>query len=102
MQLLCFLVTCGSLVVSTAIEPVGVKVTFDEHSGSFHVSLRGEDWLHSSVVSIRQDGRWWASNNKDHYILKVNDSLSGSGSGQDVLGEFDTTTYAVLLHRTDY
>ena len=84
-ELLSLLVICGSLVVSRAIEPVDVKVTFDEPSGSFHISLRGEDWLHSGVVRIRQSGRWWASNNKDHYILKLNGSRSGSG--RDVLGD---------------
>ena len=74
-----------------AFQPVDVKVTFDSDSSpDFKVLLSDVEWLRSGAVSIRDSGQTWASNNKDKYILKsVGHS---SGSGRDIIGEYDTTT----------
>ena len=76
---------------SEAFQPVDVKVTFDSDSSpDFKVLLSDVEWLRSGAVSIRDSGQTWASNNKDKYILKsVGHS---SGSGRDIIGEYDTTT----------
>ena len=84
-----FLCICGFLAIATAIEPVDVKVTFDESSGNFQIYLQGKEWLRSGAVGVRNEGQWWKSNNKDHYLLKVANPLTLRG--QDAFGEFDTT-----------
>ena len=80
---------CG--LQSEAFEPVDLKVTFDSDSSpDFKVLLNNVEWLRSGAVSIRDSGKSWASNNKDKYILK---SIGhSSGSGRDIIGEYDTTT----------
>ena len=82
------------LRVAAALQPVDVKVTVDESSGSFDIFVEGDSeqpWLRSSVVGIRNDGQWWASHNKDSHLLKM--TKHATGSGQDVIGEFDTNTW---------
>ena len=73
-----------------AFQPIGVKVAFDSDSSpDFKVLLNDVEWLRSGVVSIRDSGQNWTSNNKDKYILKSIDHSNGSGS--DIIGDFDTT-----------
>ena len=74
-----------------AFQPLNVKVTFDSDSSpGFKVLLNDIEWLRSGAVSIRDSGQTWASNNKDKYILKSVDH--SSGSGKDIVGDFNTTT----------
>ena len=91
MSLSCILVAltilCGLQI--EAFQPVDVKVTFAKSSPDFKVLLNDVEWLRSGAVSIRDSGQTWASNNKDKYILKSVDHRSGSG--RDIIGEFDTT-----------
>ena len=92
MSLSCILVVLTILLCGLQIEafqPVDVKVTFAESSPDFKVLLNDIEWLRSGAVSIRDSGQTWASNNKDKYILKIVDH--SSGSGRDIIGEFDTT-----------
>ena len=84
-----YLCVSGLLSIATAIEPVDVKVTVDKSTGSFQISLQGQEWLRSGAVGVRNGGQWWRSNNKDHYLLKQANPLTLSG--QDAFGEFDTT-----------
>ena len=84
-----FLCVSGLLSIATGIEPVDVKVTVDKSTGSFQISLQGQEWLRSGAVGVRNGGQWWRSDNKDHYLLKQDNSLPLSG--QDAFGEFDTT-----------
>ena len=73
-----------------ALQPVDMKVTFDSDSSpDFKVLLNDIEWLRSGAVSIRDRGQTWASNNKNKYILKSVGHRSGSGS--DIIGEYDTT-----------
>ena len=88
------LVAIAVLVVisfTEGLQPVDVKVTFDESSYGFNVSLSGVEWLRSGPIGIRDAGQWWASNNKDKYLVKVEQHLSGEG--KDVFGAFDSTEY---------
>ena len=74
-----------------AIQSLDVKVTFEsDNSPDFKVLLNGVEWLRSGAVSVRDSGQTWASNNKDKYILKSVDHSQESGN--DIIGEFDTTT----------
>ena len=80
--------------VATAIQPVDVKVSVDEKSGSFNIFVEGDSewpWLRSGVVGVRNDGQWWASHNKDNHLLKM--TKHATGSGQDAIGEFETNTW---------
>lgn len=80
---------CG--LQTEAFQPVDVKVTFDSNSSpDFKVLLNDVEWLRSGAVSVRDSGQTFASNNKDKHILKSVDH--SSGSGRDIIGEFDTTT----------
>lgn len=79
----------AALSIAVALEPVDVKVTFNKSTGDFQISLQGQEWLRSGAVSVRNEGKWWKSNNKDRYLLKATNPLTLSG--QDALGEFDST-----------
>ena len=80
-------VVCASL--SAAIQPVDVNVTFDETFTGFKVYLSGVEWLRSGPVGIRDSGQWWASNNKDKYLLKAEKHFTGNGV--DLFGVFVNT-----------
>jgi hypothetical protein len=74
----------------SALQPVDVKVTFDgQSSPDFKVLLSGVEWLRSGAVSIRDKGQSWATTNKEKNVLKQIDR--NTESGEDLLGEFDTT-----------
>ena len=97
-------VLLGCLIFSTllsssstfAFQPVDVKVNFDDQtSPDFKVLLSGVEWLHSGVLSIRDNGQTWTTNNKEKNLLKPIDR--NTGTGVDVLGEFDTTTYDMSI-----
>ena len=81
----------GVFSLAEGLQPIDVKVTFDESFYSFNVSLSGVEWLRSGPIGIRDAGQWWASNNKDKYLVKVAQKLEGKG--EDVLGSFDSTEY---------
>ena len=84
-----FLIILSSSV-STALQPVDIKVTFDgQSSPDFKVLLPGVEWLRSGSVSIRDNGQSWATTNKEKNILKQVDR--NAESGEDSLGDFDTT-----------
>ena len=70
-----FLCVSGLLSIATGIEPVDVKVTVDKSTGSFQISLQGQEWLRSGAVGVRNGGQWWRSSNKDHHLLKQDNSL---------------------------
>lgn len=79
-------------IAAALVDPVDVKVTFDKSTGEFNISLQGREWLRSGTVGVRNQGKWWKSNNKDGYLLKGPTGNSVTIGGQDALGEFDTTT----------
>ena len=79
----------GALSLAKGLQPVDVKVTFDESFYGFNVSLSGVEWLRSGPIGIRDAGQWWASNNKDKYLVKVAQHLDGKG--EDIFGTFDST-----------
>ena len=79
----------GVSIATGTLKPVNVSVTFDESSAfKFNVSLSGVEWLRSGPVGIRDSGQWWANNNKDEYVLKVEKHLTETGS--DLFGTFDS------------
>lgn len=83
-----FLIILSSSV--SALQPVDIKVTFDgQSSPDFKVLLSGVEWLQSGSVSIRDNGQSWATTNKEKNILKQIDR--NTESGEDSLGDFDTT-----------
>ena len=89
---LSFFCVSALLSIVTAVEPIDVKVAFDKSTDDFQISLlegRGQEWLRSGAVSVRNQGKWWKSNSKDSYLLKATNPLTLSG--QDAFGEFDTT-----------
>ena len=98
MQLYLLLTISGLLRLAVAFEPVDLRVTFEETSGFFNVFLNHDSewpWLRSGVVGVRNGGQWWMSNKKDAgYMLKMTGHLTGSG--QDILGDFDTTTWVLM------
>ena len=57
-----------ALSIAAAIEPVDVKATVDKSTGDFQISLQGQEWLRSGAVGVRNQGKWWKGNNKDHYL----------------------------------
>ena len=72
-----------------ALTPVNVSVTFDTTSAfKFSVSLSGVEWLRSGPLGIRDAQQWWANNNKDKYLLKVEKHSTETGS--DLFGDFDS------------
>ena len=79
----------GVLSLAEGLQPVDVKVTFDESFYGFNVSLSGVEWLRSGPVGIRDAGQLWASNNKDKYLVKVEQHLEGKGI--DMFGTFYST-----------
>ena len=79
----------GVLSLAEGLQPVDVKVTFDESFYGFNVSLSGVEWLRSGPIGIRDAGQLWASNNKDKYLVKVEQHLEGKGV--DMFGTFDST-----------
>ena len=81
----------GALSLAEGLQPVDVKVTFDESFYSFNVSLSGVEWLRSGPIGIRDAGQWWASNNKDKYLVKVAQHIEGNG--EDIFGTFENTEY---------
>lgn len=89
-----FAVCAFTIRIGAAIDPVSLNVTVDKYSGDFNVFLVKHSklslWLRSAGVGVRHDSQWWTSNNKDGHLLKMMDQLTGSG--KDILGEFDTTT----------
>ena len=87
---LCVLIFLFSTSSTLSFEPVDLKVSFDgQTSPDFKVLLSGVEWLRSSVVSIRDNGQTWASNNNGKNLLKPMKQYTGSG--EDSLGEYDTT-----------
>lgn len=87
---LCVLVFLFSTSSTLSFEPVDLKVNFDSQSSpDFKVLLSGVEWLRSSVVSVRDNGQTWASNNNGKNLLKPMKQYTESG--EDSLGEFDTT-----------
>ena len=91
-----FVATLGVLSLAECLQPVDVKVTFDESFYGFNVSLSGVEWLRSGPIGIRDAGQWWASNNKDKYMVKVEQHFEGKGI--DMFGTFDSTEYVILLN----
>ena len=90
------LILLSSIVVlvlsssGSAFQPVDVKVTFDSQtSPDFKILLSGVEWLRSGALSIRDSGQSWATTNTEKNLLKSVDR--NTESGEDVLGEFDTT-----------
>lgn len=79
----------ASISLTVALEPVDLAVSFDETFSDFKVSISGVEWLHSGPTGIRDGGQWWASNNKDKYLLKV--EKHSTETGVDVLGTFNST-----------
>ena len=73
--------------LATALQPPNVSVTFDDAAG-FKVMLSGVEWLRSGPIGIRDGGQWWANDNKDKYLLKVEKHLTDKG--EDVFGSFDS------------
>ena len=49
-------VILGVLSFAEDLQPVDVKVTFDESFYGFNVSLSGVEWLHSGPIGIRDAG----------------------------------------------
>ena len=80
-----------TLSLAKGLQPVDVKVTFDESFYGFNVSLSGVEWLRSGPIGIRDAGQWWASNNKDKYLAKVAQHFDRNG--EDIFGAFDSTEY---------
>ena len=85
------IVILGALSLAVGLQPVDVKVTFDENFYGFNVSLSGVEWLRSGPIGVRDAGQWWASNNKDKQLVKVAQHLDGKG--EDIFGTFDSTEY---------
>ena len=84
-----FVAILGVLSLAECLQPIDVKVIFDESFYGFNVSLSGVDWLRSGPIGIRDAGQWWASNNKDKYMVKAEQHLEGKG--EDMFGIFDNT-----------
>ena len=88
-------VAVAILSLAECLQPVDIKVTFNESYYGFNVSLSGVEWLRSGPIGIRDAGQWWASNNKD-YLVKVEQHLDGTG--EDIFGAFDSTEYVRVLY----
>ena len=86
-------IAIGILSLAECLQPVDVKVTFDESFYRFNVSLSGVEWLRSGPIGIRDAGQWWASNNKDKYLVKVEQHLEGKGV--DMFGTFESIEYVL-------
>ena len=87
--LLIAIATIGLLSFAKGLQPVDVKVTFEESFYGFNVSLSGVEWLRSGPIGIRDAGQWWASNNKEKYLMKVVEHFEQKG--EDIFGAFDIT-----------
>ena len=92
---LSIIATFGIFSLAEGLQPVDVKVTFEESYYGFNVSLSGVEWLRSGPIGIRDAGQWWASNNKDKYLVKVEQHLEGKGV--DMFGVFDSIEYVRTL-----
>ena len=80
-----------------ALQPVDIKVSFDSQtSPDFKVLLSGVEWLRSGALSVRDNGQTWVTTNKEKNLLKPVDR--NTESGEDILGEFDTTKYVTVAN----
>ena len=91
LECLCILVLLLSTSSTLGFQPVDIKVSFDSQtSPDFKVLLSRVEWLRSGAMSIRDSGQTLTNNNKEKNLLKLTDK--NIGSGEDLLGELDTTT----------
>ncbi len=62
-----------------------------QRGSGFTVSMGGDEWFKSGTVSVRYDGAWWSSTNKQTNILKS--TSPSTTTGRDTFGDYEVTTY---------